>query len=142
MDMVKKFKIKQLSVGAAIGIGIGTSAVLSMAILALAALLVSTEKLQINAIPVVIAFTHLVSAFAGTFLACKLADQKLLITGSAAAGGYFLTLLTLTAILFSGEYQGVLTGLLMVAIGAAAAVLTGLRKEKGSARKHKIPAYR
>lgn len=140
--MFKKVRNKQLPIGAAMGIGIGVSMLLSVGVIALSALLLEKEKIQINAIAVIIAISQFVSSFLGSVLACKIAKQKMLITAAGTALGYLAALLTLTVFLFSGEYHGVLLGLLMTALGGAGAILVGLRKEKGRIRKHKIPAYR
>ena len=142
MDMAKKMKSKQLSLPATIGIGIGAALILSGALSALAAFLMSTEKMQVSSIPVCIAITHLLSAFSGTWLACRMTKEKRLLTGGITALGYILFLLATTAILLGGQYSGIGTGILTALLGGGAAVLTGLRKGKRRSRKHKIPAYR
>ena len=140
--MVKKMKTKQASIPAAIGIGIGAALILSIAIAALAAFFISTEKLQISIIPVCTAVTHLLSAFFGSWIAGMIAKDKRLITAGITVLGYILLLLATTAILLGGQYRGIGIGILMALLGGGAAVLASLRRGKGRIRKHKIPAYR
>ena len=142
MDMVKKMKSTQASMPVAIGIGIVAALILSTAMAALMAFLMSSEKLQVSSIPVCTAITHLLSAFLGTWVACLTAKEKHLITSGITVLGYILLLLASTAILLEGQYSGIGMGILMAVLGGGAAVLTGLRRGKGRSRKHKIPAYR
>ena len=142
MDMVKKMKATQASLPAAIGIGIAVSVVISIAMAAVAALLISTEKMEVSTIPVCTAITHLLSAFAGSWIACFAAKEKRLMTGCITVTGYILVLLAVTAILLEGQYSGIALGIIMSAIGGCFAVLAGMRQRKGRSRKHKIPAYR
>ena len=74
--MVKKMKATQASLPVAIGIGIVVSVVISIAMAAVAALLISTEKMEVRTIPVCTAITHLLSAFAGSWTACFAAKEK------------------------------------------------------------------
>ena len=142
MDMVRKMKGKQISLPLCVAIGIAVALVLSIAMAAMAAYLISTEKLQVDTIPICTAIAQLISAFAGTWIACIINKEKRLLTGGITALGYILLLLASTAILLEGQYSGILIGIAVTLVGSGAAVLSGLRKGRVRSRKHKIPAYR
>ena len=91
--MVKKMKSTQASMPVAIGIGIVAALILSTAMAALMAFLMSSEKLQVSSIPVCTAITHLLSAFLGTWVACLTAKEKHLITSGITVLGYILQML-------------------------------------------------
>ena len=140
--MVKRINAKQVSLPIGITIGILASVVITVASAMLLAGLVDAEKLQLDALIPTTAAVHLIATAVGAWISYLLTKKMRLMVSAITAGGYFIVLCGMTALVFGGQYQGFWLTLLMVAIGLVLSILPGIRGKKGHIRKHKIPAYR
>ena len=141
-DMQKRMKQgKGLHGPAAIGIGIGVSVVSTVLGAALIAYFVHTQVLGQAAVKVWLMLVLMLSAAVGSIVSSAAIQEKRLVSGIASGVGYFGILILANALLFGGQFTGFWMSLLMVALGAAAAMLPVMHK-KGGKRKYKIPAYR
>ncbi len=64
--------------------------------------------------------------------------QVCLISGAV----YFLLLLSMTALFFGGQYQGIGVTAVVVFGGAVVAILPGLRQGRGGKKRYRIKGYR
>lgn len=106
------------------------------------AYLISSDKMgdaSVNPGSTVVLF---LGAAAGAWTVMARAKEKKWIVLSSFALGYFLILLSLTALFFGGEYAGIGKSAVIILVGCVSSFLPGiLEKRKGSGR-HKIPSYR
>ncbi len=132
---------KNPSVAMAILWGLVASIGLTVLFAVVLAFMVQSEKLELEGLGAGVLITLLASSGCGCFLAVKLAGQKPLLVGAVSAAGYLLSLLSVTALFFGGEYHGVLQGAMLVLGGAMAAVLVAFKGLSGAhrgRRKYKI----
>jgi len=119
----------------AIGIGIGTTIIISLLMSTVTAWLVSTERLTQNAIGGSTFITQLISTFIGCMIALILAGNMPAIVGTACAGGYFAFLLCVNVLIFDASLGGIGKGCVAILAGGALALLICLFRGKN--RSHK-----
>lgn len=137
-----KIRNKKLSVFASAAIGITIAVLATLAGGILLAFLMSREQVEISSVGICAPLIQLAASFLGTLAASTLATEKKLISCIGAAGGYYLMLLAATALVFDGEYDYILIGMLMVLLGCAAAVLLTSRGKKGTIKRRRKRIYR
>ena len=127
-------KSYRMSVG--ILIGVAVCVVVTLVIAFILAWLISAEKMSENAIGYGAMAALLLSAALGALAASsrigRLRTQVCLITG----GIYYLVLLSMTALFFGGQYQGMGVAAIFVILGSGLTALLGIREKK--TRKSKI----
>ena len=141
--MARKHKMSGKGVSLPAGIVIGVVAGVSLAILGalLLAYLVVSESIDIGGTGVgAMLIVALASAF-GAWITSALVKQKKLLVSGLTALGFFLILLSITAVFFDGVFSEVGKIGLMILLGAALPLLFTLRK-KSNKNKIKIPAFR
>ncbi len=141
MAVKRKMSGTGLSLPAGIGIGVLTSAAVSVTGALLMAYLIMSETVSIDSIGFGASCTLAMAAAVGCWMASWITKrQKLLVTGVTALA-FFLVLLSVTAVFFDGVFSGVGLTALMILLGAGGSLLTGLRKKTAKSR-IKIPVYR
>lgn len=119
----------------AVGIGIGVSMIVSLLLSAIAAWLVSGERLPQSAIGGSALPVQLVSTFAGCITAVLISGKMPAIIASACAGGYFAILICINILVLDSSLSGIGKGIFAVLGGAALSVLASLLTHKN--KKHK-----
>lgn len=140
--MCAKNNIKGKSMPLSIITGVGVSLILTLVGASIAAMLLTAERIGIQAITACTIITAAVSvaggAWAASILAGKRRIQVCLITG----GGYFLVLLAMTALLFGGSYEKIHINLLTILLASGVVGFAGLRGMRRSKAKQFQKTYR
>ena len=123
-----------------LGIGIGTSLLLSLLSSAIVAWFVRGEQLAQNAMNNASFPIQLVAAFAGCFVAIRINRNMPAVIAAGSAFGYFAGLVCMNVLLMDSDLIGVGKGLIAIVCGAAIAIATSL-VGKGK-KKYKIPKIR
>ena len=124
-----------------LAIGTGISCIMTVLGAMLAAYLVHIEVVGQTALGLCAMPILVVSAGAGSAFSSIRYKENRVVVCLAQGLCYFLLLLAFNILFFGGEFVGFWVSLLMVALGAALAMLPVMHK-KGGKRKYKIPAYR
>lgn len=111
------------------GIGIGTAAALVWTLMASAVLakLMDLERLPEDAVGYGAVVILLIGGFLGAAAAYRKVKGKRLQVSLLTAAAYYLSLLSMTALFFGGQYTGMGVTALVVISGSLAAVLLGLQ---------------
>ncbi|MBQ3541868.1 MAG: TIGR04086 family membrane protein [Oscillospiraceae bacterium] len=126
------------SSGVSVGILIGVLVCVGVTLIAtvILAWLITAEKMGESAVGYGAMVALLLSAILGSWTASakigRLRTQVCLITG----GIYYLVLLSITALFFGGQYQGMGVAAILVIAGSGVTALLGIREKKS--RKNKI----
>lgn len=126
------------SSGVSVGILIGVLVCVGVTLIAsvILAWLIAAEKMDESAVGYGAMIALLLSAILGSWTASakigRLRTQVCLITG----GIYYLVLLSITALFFGGQYQGMGVAAILVIAGSGVTALLGIREKKS--RKNKI----
>jgi putative membrane protein (TIGR04086 family) len=141
MAVKRKLSGKGVSIPTGIVIGVVTAvAVMLIGALVMAAMVIN-ETMPIDGIGVGAMCVIALASALGAWLAGGLTKQKKLLVCGLTALGFYLVLLSITAVFFDGVYSAMGISALMVLLGAGATLIPGLRKKTGKS-KIKIPAYR
>ncbi len=137
----KKLTGKAAGMPMGILIGVMVSVMTTLICSAVLAWLISTEKMQADAIGYGVAVALLVASFIGALAAVarikRLRTQVSLITG----GVYYLVLLSVTALFFGGRYQGMGVAAIFVILGSGLTALLGIREKKSRKNKMRKRAF-
>ena len=120
------------SSGVSVGILIGVLVCVGVTLIAtvILAWLITAEKMGESAVGYGAMVALLLSAILGSWAASakigRLRTQVCLITG----GIYYLVLLSITALFFGGQYQGMGVAAILVIAGSGVTALLGIREEK------------
>ena len=136
MVINRKVSGKAISMPLGIILGLAVSIALTMAIVAITANLILTERVGEGAIGYCAIIALLLSSALGAWLAAKLVKRRWMIVCIGVGGAYLLTLLAITALFFGGQYQGVLVTTLVILAGCGSVGLLGLKAE-GNAKKRR-----
>lgn len=136
----KKNRGRAMSIPAGIGIALFLSMVITLAGSALAAALVSSERIGEGAIGYASMLTLALAALAGAWIAVILIQRLRLQVSMIFGGCYYLFLLAMTALLFGGQYQGM--GVTAIVVLAACALVAFLPMSKSKTWKKKKMSYR
>lgn len=142
MSVRKKRGNFALSPLAAIVIGAVTALAFSTLICVLLASMISSGKMSFSAAEKMIILTQGIAALLGAWIAAGIAKQKRVQICLITAGAYFLCLLAMTALLFGGQYKGLVLPLFSVLTGAGVAALSGIRTKNGKKLKALKRSYR
>lgn len=137
MQTKQTYTGRTLSIPAGMGVGLGVSLGITAAAIAVLAKLVDTQTLAWENVGYGIMVMLLAASFFGALTAYgKIKRQRLmvcLLTGAA----FFGFLLSMTALFFGGQFDGVLYTFLLVLAGSSAAGLLGLRQGRGGGKKQR-----
>ena len=133
---------RQVSIPMGVALGAVGSVVVSGAGAALVAALVAGERLSQEGIRTAAIAVQFLSAGVGAVLSVGSVKQKKLPVALLTGGSYLVLLLSLTALFFGGQYQGVGYGALAILVGAILPPVLTLGGEKRG--KHRLikKAYR
>lgn len=111
-------------------LGVLVCLLLTLSASAILAWMISAETIDMSSTGYGAIVILVLSSFAGSLVAAekvkRLRVQMCLITGAA----YFLSLLSVTALFFGGQYQGMLVTAIMILIGSMSAALLGIKRRK------------
>lgn len=133
---------RALSMGAGIALGLGAAMAITVVGAALVAWLAITERMGESGIGYGAMVILVLSAAIGGFIACGTIRRRKLMVCCICAVGYYLLLLSMTALLFGGQYDGMGTTALMVMLGGGIALIPVVTGKGNGARRHKIKGYR
>ena len=139
--MKRKTK-KPMSISVSIVIGLGCAIVITVLLTALAAWLISGEKLNVNAEGIIAPVITGLSALTGCIGATVSAEGRQPLISGITAGVYFLLLLSCTALLFGGTYEGVWKSLVTVLICWILSLLPVWRRKGNRSARRRKKAYR
>lgn len=123
-------------------IGLGCAIVITLLLTALAAWLISTEKLGVGMQGVTALVITGLSVLAGCLAALSMAEGGELQVSGITAGAYFLVLLSCTALLFDGGYEGVWKSLITVLIFWLLPLFPVWRRNGNGGARRRKKAYR
>ena len=142
MSFKKKQSVRSGDPAAAIAIGAVAALILSIALCAVITGVVSSGNTDIQSVGIWIYAVQGVCCFLGAMAGAIVAAGKRMQVCLLTALAYFLCLLAMTALLFGGQYSGVIMSAMMVMLGGLAAGLLGIRTKKGMKIKGIKRSYR
>lgn len=133
--MVTNRKVKGKAATLPAGVGIGTVTALGWTILASAVLakLMDLERLPEDAVGYGALIILLTAGFLGAVTAYAKVKAKRLQVSLITAAAYYLSLLSMTALFFGGQYTGMGVTAMVILAGSGAFILLGL--QSGSRKK-------
>ena len=141
--MTKKHKLSGAGVTMPVGIVMGVAVCVAVVLIGAVALayLVIRETIGLGSVGFgALLIIGLSSAIGAWFATMLVKEKKLLVCGLTALG-FYLVLLSITAVFFDGMYAGLGIAAVAILAGAGISLLPGMRGKKGK-NKIKIPAYR
>lgn len=140
--MVTTKKATGMAMSMPVGLALGgtVSLIVTLIMSAIIAKLVDGEVIAENAIGYGALFTLLSAAMAGAFCSSRKIKRQRLLVCLLSGLIYYITLLSITAIFFGGQYKGMGVTALVIAGGCGAVILMGMRqgKVKGKAFRKKV----
>lgn len=134
--LIKKAAGKSVGVAVGILIGVAVSVAITLISCMILAWLISVEKIALDSMNYGAGVVLMLASFLGALMAVgrikRMRTQVCLMTG----GAYYLMLLSITALFFSGRYKGCGLAAIFVFAGCGLAALLGIKEKKG--RKYKI----
>lgn len=142
--MVVNKKVTGKSKPMAVGLTMGTAISLAVTLLGAAVManLVLSEKLAEEAIGYGAMVILLLASTLGAWISAGLVKRRWMVVCLGAGGCYYLMLLSITALFFGGQYQGMGVTALLVLGGCGAVGLLGLRGDKSGRKKAKKYRFR
>lgn len=135
MGVKQKYTGRTLSVPAGLAVGLGVSLAVTGAAIGLLAKLVDAEVMPWENVGYGIMAMLLAASFLGAVAAYGKVKRQRLMICMLTGGTFFCVLLSMTALFFGGQYDGVVVSLLLILAGSGAAGLLGLRQGRGERRK-------
>ena len=138
-----KKKVSCRTTGMAVGIfqGLLVSVVVTLVFTAVLAWLVAAEKIEVSAVGYGSMVALLLSAMLGSWVAsAKIGCRRVQVCGITGCA-YYLTLLSITALFFGGQYQGMGVAAILVLVGSGLPALLGMKQNKPRKAKIKKHAY-
>lgn len=137
-------KVKGTAATMPLGLALGLAASIAMTLIlaALIAYLVLGEKVAEGAIGYGAMLTVLLSSAMGALISVTRIKRRRMVTCMASGACYYLVLLSITALFFGGQYQGMGVTALLVFAGVGSVALIGLKGESGRTKHHKKYRYR
>lgn len=136
MSEKHKYTGRTRSIPAGMGIGVGVSLGVTAAAIAALAKLVDSETLAWENIGYGIMAMLLAASFLGAMTAYRQIKRQRLAICLSTGAVFFLILLSLTALFFGGQYEGMATTFLLTLSGSAVAGLLGLHGGRGERKRH------
>ena len=131
---------RAVSMPAGLAIGCGCSVLMTLMVAGVGAKMIDGGILQGTAFGYVSMASLFVSSMVGALVAAsRIKRQKWMVSGISGLI-YLLVLLSATALMFGGQYEGVGVTVLVIAAGAviAAMITTGQGREKRNNRRRKV----
>lgn len=122
---------KGISLPAGVAAGIAAAFAVTLAGAAIVAWLIDGERISEEAMGYGALAVLLLSAGAGAWFASALVGHQRLLVCALTGIGYLLILLSMTALFFGGQYQGVWVTTLVVLAGCLGVSLVGLKRAGG-----------
>ena len=139
--MKRKKSTHEMSIPVSAIIGMGVCILLTVLMSMLGAMLVDSERLDIEAMKWLSVVIHIVSAFLGTWTALSIGKQKLAIITGITNSGAVLVLICAGMLFWGSTFGSVLTGILSIAAGGLVACMIKLKTGSDHKKKRK-PAFR
>lgn len=135
--MVLNKKVTGKAVSMPVGLGVGLAVSLSMTLLFVAVIahLILGEKLEEEAIGYGAMIVVPLAAAIGALAAAGVVKRRWMVVCIGSGALYFLSLLSITAFFFGGQYDGVGITALLIVIGVALVGAIGLRGDKRTSKK-------
>lgn len=137
MNGTKKYTGRSLSMPAGLAVGLGVSMAITGGVVGILAKLVDSEMMPWENVGYGIMAMLLAASFLGAVAAYGKIKRQRLMVCLLSGGIFFCALLSLTALFFGGQYNGVTATFLFVLMGSASAGLLGLRQGREDRRKRK-----
>ena len=139
--MKRKKSTHEMSIPVSALIGMGICILLTVLMSMLGAMLVDSERLDIEAMKWLSVVIYIVSAFLGTWTALSIGKQKLAIITGITIGGTVLVLICAGMLFWGSTLGSVLTGILSIAAGGLVACMIKLKIGSVHKKKRK-PVFR
>jgi len=123
-------------------VGLGISICVTVAGSALTAWFVIKETVPFDSVGWFAMGITLLSSLLGAWVASAKIKTKTAAVCALSAGMYYLTLLGMTALFFGGQYHGLGTTAIAVAVGSALALVIKNAGKMNTGSRRKIKAYR
>ena len=130
MVMNQKATGRAMSMPAGIAMGVAVSLVITLIGALLLGWLVDRETLELNSIGYGSMVILLTASALGALTAKSRIKHRSLVVCLITGGGYYLSLLAITALFFGGQYQGLGVTMGVVLAGSGAAGLLSLKRKK------------
>lgn len=142
--MVRNQKVTGKTMSMPAGLALGGAVSLGITILGavIAGKLLDGEVIPQSAIGYAAMAILLLASLAGALTACGKIKRQRLVVCLASGGIYYALLLSMTALFFGGQYNGMGVTALMVLAGCGLSILMESRSEGKGRRKRKIRAHR
>ena len=129
------------SITAAVMLGVIMSIFVTMIATVAVSAMIHREVLPETADVYGVVVILLASSYVGAKTGCRKAKNKRLMVSTLSGLCYLLVLMTITAVLFEGKYNGIgVTGLIVLCGATIAALPNRVRSRGGKRRKIKIPS--
>ena len=132
-----KMKLWGGSMLSTIGIGLGTSTVLTILCASIGALLIYNEYLKPQTMIYVSTIIQFVATFAGALTAGKLAGENILPICALVGVSYFAVLFAVALLFFEGIAGGVVWGILACSVGIGGAIMLCVKQKTPRRRKNR-----
>ena len=142
MSLKRKGGNRKWSATGAVMLGLGVGFALLLFGSALLAWLIIRDKLQLQSIGVGSGIIMVIASGLGAWVTAAAARSKRLQMIGIFAGVFFGLLLSVTALVFGGQYSGVLVYGICILVGAGGCALLGFLPKKAGAKGRKIRSYR
>lgn len=139
---MKRTKLYKLSWISSAAIGGLVCMLLSILTALIGTILIENSYIELQSGKYVITVGQALSAFAGCFLAGKIAEQKNMLACATAAGVYYLVLAAIAILFFDGITGQFLRGLIAVAVGVGGSVFVLNRRKTTRKRKKTVRRFR
>lgn len=140
--MDKKITGRAASVPAGLAIGALVSVAVTVLISAIGAYLVINEMLPQEQIGYCSIFALLASSILGAITAANRVKHRNLVVSLLSGLAYFVILLSVTALFFGGQYEGVGVTFIVILLGTAAAALITSREGNGRSNRKRRKTQR
>lgn len=130
-----------MSMPGGIALGVGISVAITIIGAAILAWLLASERMSETALGYGIMLVLVLASAAGAMTACGAVKRRKLMVSGICCAGYYLALLCV-ALVFGGQFEGMLVHAVLVLLGGGISVILGLAGNKSGARKYKILGYR
>lgn len=137
MVINRKVTGKAIPLPLGLGIGLGVSMLITLAAVGILAGMVLKGTVGENAIGYGAMLIVPLSSALGALAAALAVKHRWLVVCAGVGGLYFVTLLSITALFFGGQYSGIGVTALLILLGTGAACLFRLRGEKKGFRSKK-----
>lgn len=127
----------QISIPLGLALGAGTSLAVAFLGTALLAWLIGNERLPEERMSIAVPAVLLVAGIVGAWMAASKTKHKRLPVCLGSGLVFFLVLLSLTALFFGGQYEGLMINGAAVLLGSGVMALLGLRGQRGNSRRRK-----